>query len=75
MLAICAASDLAVAAATPPNIDGAASVANADAAAAAGTIPSNVANAVVKVLVTFEFDDVGGKALVFPRKDMVAATE
>jgi len=58
LVAICAASDLAVAEATPPNSDNTASVANADAAAAAAsTIPSNVANAVVKVFSTMRHPD------------------
>jgi S1-C subfamily serine protease len=58
LAAIYTASGLAVAEATPPSSDNTASVANADAAAAAAsTIPSNVANAVVKVFSTMRHPD------------------
>jgi len=54
---ICAVANCAVAEATPQNSDDTAPVATTDAAAAASSIPSNVANAVVKVFSTMRYPD------------------
>src|SRR5580704_14507951 len=54
---ICAAANFAVAEVTPQNGDATAPVVTPDAAMAASSIPSNVANAVVKVFSTMRYPD------------------